>query len=63
MQFFYFGVLTGHGCSGATEYLKEHLFENLMKHPKFITDTKFAISECKFFVPEIHAALSMKVYK
>ena len=34
----------GHGGSRAAEYLKEHLFENLMKHPKFLTDTKLAIS-------------------
>ncbi|PPS09314.1 hypothetical protein GOBAR_AA11331 [Gossypium barbadense] len=34
-----------HGGSHAAEYLKQHLFENLMKHPKFITDTKLAISE------------------
>lgn len=40
--------LTGHGGSRAAEYLKEHLFENLMKHPKFIIDTKLAISEFKF---------------
>ncbi|KAJ1377550.1 PPM-type phosphatase domain [Sesbania bispinosa] len=35
----------GHGGSRAAEYLKEHLFNNLMKHPKFFTDTKLAISE------------------
>lgn len=40
---------TGHGGSRAAEYLKEHLFENLMKHPQFITDTKLAISASKFF--------------
>lgn len=39
--------LTGHGGSRAAEYLKEHLFENLMKHPQFMTDTKLAISEFK----------------
>ncbi|GJN19490.1 hypothetical protein PR202_gb06772 [Eleusine coracana subsp. coracana] len=38
------GVL-GHGGSRAAEYLKEHLFENLIKHPEFLTDTKLAISE------------------
>ncbi|MBA0736671.1 hypothetical protein Gogos_010194 [Gossypium gossypioides] len=37
----------GHGGSHAAEYLKQHLFENLMKHPKFITDTKLAISAFK----------------
>ncbi|ESR35384.1 putative protein phosphatase 2C 76 [Citrus sinensis] len=35
----------GHGGSRAAEYLKEHLFENLLKHPQFMTDTKLAISE------------------
>ncbi|XP_062223604.1 probable protein phosphatase 2C member 13, mitochondrial [Phragmites australis] len=40
-----FGVFDGHGGSRAAEYLREHLFENLMKHPKFLTDTKLAISE------------------
>ncbi|KAK1302336.1 putative protein phosphatase 2C 52 [Acorus calamus] len=40
-----FGIFDGHGGSRAAEYLKEHLFENLMKHPLFMTDTKIAISE------------------
>ncbi|KAK1571565.1 hypothetical protein Q3G72_019238 [Acer saccharum] len=40
-----FGVFDGHGGSRAAEYLKEHLFENLLKHPQFLTDTKLAISE------------------
>ncbi|KAL5211813.1 hypothetical protein ABZP36_022660 [Zizania latifolia] len=40
-----FGVFDGHGGSRAAEYLKENLFENLMKHPEFLTDTKLAISE------------------
>ncbi|KAK2390647.1 Protein phosphatase 2C family protein [Trifolium repens] len=40
-----FGIFDGHGGSRAAEYLKDHLFENLMKHPKFLTDTKLAISE------------------
>ncbi|RYR77884.1 hypothetical protein Ahy_A01g002571 [Arachis hypogaea] len=35
----------GHGGFRAAEYLKEHLFDNLMKHPKFFTDAKLAISE------------------
>ncbi|KAL4397015.1 hypothetical protein AHAS_Ahas01G0149600 [Arachis hypogaea] len=30
---------------GWKKYLKEHLFDNLMKHPKFFTDAKLAISE------------------
>lgn len=41
----FFGVFDGHGGSRAAEYLKQHLFENLMKHPQFMTDTKLAISE------------------
>ncbi|KAF3334987.1 putative protein phosphatase 2C 52 isoform X1 [Carex littledalei] len=40
-----FGIFDGHGGSRAAEYLKEHLFSNLMKHPQFMTDTKLAISE------------------
>ncbi|KAL2556191.1 putative protein phosphatase 2C 76 [Forsythia ovata] len=40
-----FGIFDGHGGSRAAEYLKEHLFENLMKRPEFITNTKLAISE------------------
>ena len=40
-----FGIFDGHGGSRAAEYLKEHLFDNLLKHPKFLTDAKLAISE------------------
>lgn len=40
--------MTGHGGSRAAEYLKDHLFENLMKHPEFIKNTKLAISELKY---------------
>lgn len=40
-----FGIFDGHGGSRAAEYLKEHLFDNLMKHPQFIANTKMAISE------------------
>ncbi|WOL20483.1 putative protein phosphatase 2C 52 [Canna indica] len=40
-----FGIFDGHGGSRAAEYLKEHLFDNLIRHPKFMTDTKLAISE------------------
>ncbi|KAL0340985.1 UNVERIFIED_CONTAM: putative protein phosphatase 2C 76 [Sesamum radiatum] len=39
-----FGIFDGHGGSRAAEFLKEHLFENLMKHPEFISNTKLAIS-------------------
>ncbi|KAL9330970.1 hypothetical protein ACSQ67_000580 [Phaseolus vulgaris] len=38
-----FGIFDGHGGSRAAEYLKEHLFDNLLKHPKFLTDAKLAI--------------------
>ncbi|KAL6888668.1 hypothetical protein ACP4OV_009694 [Aristida adscensionis] len=40
-----FGVYDGHGGARAAEYVKQHLFRNLIKHPKFITDTKSAIAE------------------
>ncbi|XP_062224067.1 probable protein phosphatase 2C 10 [Phragmites australis] len=40
-----FGVYDGHGGARAAEYVKQHLFSNLIKHPKFITDTKSAIAE------------------
>ncbi|XP_011076017.1 probable protein phosphatase 2C 76 [Sesamum indicum] len=40
-----FGIFDGHGGSRAAEFLKEHLFENLMKHSEFITNAKLAISQ------------------
>ncbi|XP_009629031.1 probable protein phosphatase 2C 76 isoform X1 [Nicotiana tomentosiformis] len=40
-----FGIFDGHGGSRAAEFLKKHLFENLMKHPEFPTNAKLAISE------------------
>ncbi|KAJ4788875.1 Protein phosphatase 2C family protein [Rhynchospora pubera] len=40
-----FGVFDGHAGSRAARYLKEHLFDNLLNHPKFMTDTKLAIRE------------------
>lgn len=40
-----FGIFDGHGGPRAAEYLKDHLFENLLNHPQFMTDTKLAISE------------------
>ncbi|XP_020265233.1 probable protein phosphatase 2C 52 isoform X2 [Asparagus officinalis] len=42
---YFFGVFDGHGGPHAAEYLKNHLFQNLRNHPKFMTDTKLAISE------------------
>lgn len=61
-------IMTGHGGSRAAEFLKEHLFENLMKHPKFVTDTKLAISEFSFLCSIASCELSteefqnMKIY-
>ncbi|KAK8980370.1 hypothetical protein V6N11_061579 [Hibiscus sabdariffa] len=40
-----FGVFDGHGGVRAAEYVKRHLFSNLIKHPKFISDTKSAIAD------------------
>ncbi|OWM76437.1 hypothetical protein CDL15_Pgr024645 [Punica granatum] len=40
-----FGVFDGHGGARAAEYVKQNLFSNLIKHPKFITDTKSAIAD------------------
>ncbi|CAN8265081.1 unnamed protein product [Cochlearia groenlandica] len=40
-----FGVFDGHGGARAAEYVKRHLFSNLVTHPKFISDTKSAIAD------------------
>ncbi|KAK3152147.1 hypothetical protein QOZ80_2BG0155040 [Eleusine coracana subsp. coracana] len=40
-----FGVYDGHGGARAAEYVKQHLFSNLIKHQKFFSDTKAAIAE------------------
>ncbi|KAM0834690.1 hypothetical protein ACQ4PT_063422 [Festuca glaucescens] len=40
-----FGVFDGHGGARAAEYVKKHLFSNLIKHPKFMTETNAAIAE------------------
>ncbi|RRT61244.1 hypothetical protein BHE74_00058768 [Ensete ventricosum] len=40
-----FGVFDGHGGARAAEYVKTHLFSNLIRHPKFISDTKSAIAD------------------
>ncbi|KAG7550220.1 PPM-type phosphatase domain superfamily [Arabidopsis thaliana x Arabidopsis arenosa] len=40
-----FGVFDGHGGARAAEYVKRHLFSNLITHPKFISDTKSAITD------------------
>ena len=36
-------VISGHGGVRAAEYVKQNLFNNLISHPKFISDTKSAI--------------------
>ncbi|XP_012855948.1 PREDICTED: probable protein phosphatase 2C 59 isoform X1 [Erythranthe guttata] len=38
-----FGVFDGHGGARAAEYVKKNLFSNLIRHPKFISDTRSAI--------------------
>ncbi|CAL9141870.1 unnamed protein product, partial [Musa hybrid cultivar] len=35
----------GHGGAQVAEYVKQNLFSNLLRHPKFITDTKSAIAD------------------
>ncbi|EPS62130.1 hypothetical protein M569_12663, partial [Genlisea aurea] len=40
-----FGVFNGHGGARAAEYVKQNLFSNLIRHPKFISDTKSAIAD------------------
>jgi protein phosphatase 1L len=53
-----FGIFDGHGGSRAAEYLKEHLFENLMKHPDFMTNTKLAISMILFLAVPLASSRS-----
>jgi protein phosphatase 1L len=36
-------LFLGHGGIRAAEYVKKHLFSNIIEHPKFISDTKSAI--------------------
>jgi len=44
LLFLYFPLaVSGHGGARAAEYVKQNLFSNLIKHPKFISDTKSAI--------------------
>lgn len=37
--------ITGHGGSRAAEYLKNHLFDSLLNHPEFFSNTRLAISK------------------
>ncbi|ERN08813.1 probable protein phosphatase 2C 11 isoform X1 [Amborella trichopoda] len=41
----YFAVYDGHGGSRAAEYIKQNLFNNLISHPDFVSNTKSAIIE------------------
>uniref|UniRef100_A0A453S5S2 protein-serine/threonine phosphatase n=1 Tax=Aegilops tauschii subsp. strangulata TaxID=200361 RepID=A0A453S5S2_AEGTS len=38
-----FGVFDGHAGALAAEYLKEHLLDNLIKHPQFLRNPKLAL--------------------
>ncbi len=40
-----FGVFDGHNGLRAAEYVKHHLFDNLLQHPKLVEDIKLAIAE------------------
>jgi len=40
-----FGVFDGHGGSRAAEFVQKNLFNNLLTHPKFSSDTRAAIEE------------------
>ncbi len=40
-----FGVFDGHNGFRAAEYVKDHLFDNLLQHPKLVDDIKLAIAE------------------
>ncbi|URE36493.1 protein phosphatase 2C 59 [Musa troglodytarum] len=45
LEFLMVGFFPCHGGARAAEYVKEHLFSNLIRHPKFISDTKSAIAD------------------
>ncbi|XP_057869224.1 probable protein phosphatase 2C 20 [Cryptomeria japonica] len=40
-----FAIFDGHGGSEVAKYLKENLFDVVLEHPKFSTDTQLAIRE------------------
>lgn len=54
----FFAVFDGHGGARTAEYLKNNIFNNLVNHDEFISDTKKAIGMyvCLFpflcFLPE-----------
>ncbi|MBA0597885.1 hypothetical protein Gorai_007669 [Gossypium raimondii] len=41
-------VVNCHGGARAAEYVKQNLFSNLIRHPKFISDTKSAIGYSRY---------------
>ncbi len=41
----FFGVFDAHNGLRAAEYVKHHLFDNLLRHPKLVDDIKLAIAE------------------
>uniref|UniRef100_A0A453S5N4 protein-serine/threonine phosphatase n=2 Tax=Aegilops tauschii subsp. strangulata TaxID=200361 RepID=A0A453S5N4_AEGTS len=45
-----FGVFDGHAGALAAEYLKEHLLDNLIKHPQFLRNPKLALSNVFFLL-------------
>jgi hypothetical protein len=57
--------LLGHGGSGAADYVQKNLFENLIKHPDFLTNTHNAIGilEIVFMLWDImfHVKLSVLI--
>ena len=42
-------LCAGHGGARAAEYVKQNLFSNLIRHPKFISDTTAAIGLFSLF--------------
>ncbi|EFJ17647.1 hypothetical protein SELMODRAFT_146683 [Selaginella moellendorffii] len=40
-----FGVFDGHGGPRAAEFVKKNLFQNVISHPQFTSDIKFAIAD------------------
>ncbi|WOG90831.1 hypothetical protein DCAR_0310077 [Daucus carota subsp. sativus] len=40
-----FGIFDGHGGPRAAEFLKKNLFDSLVKHPDFLSNTRLALSQ------------------